>query len=105
VASVSSSSGRPAARVVTAVILAIIAIVLVILGALYLAEPSKSLPSMIPGHLAATAANSGKNHPLRGAGCLVLGVIFFAAAWFALSFQPKAAGNAASRPNSPAGRH
>jgi hypothetical protein len=103
-ASISSSSGRPAARVVTAVILALIAIVLVILGVLYLAEPSKSLPSMIPGHLAATAADSGKNHPLRGAGCLVLGVIFFAAAWFALSFQPKAPSGTASRPNSPAGR-
>jgi uncharacterized membrane protein len=102
--SVSASPGRPAARVVTAVILAVIAIVLVILGVLYLAEPSKSLPGMIPGHLAATAADSGKNHPLRGIGCLVLGIIFFAAAWFALSFQPKAASSAASRPNSPAGR-
>ncbi len=102
--SVSASPRRPAARVLTAVILAVIAIVLVILGALYLAEPSKSLPSMIPGHLAATAANSGKNHPLRGAGCLVLGVIFFAAAWFALSFQPKAAASTTSRPNSPAAR-
>ena len=104
-ASVSSSPGRPAARVVTAVILALIAIVVVIVGVLYLAEPSKSLPSMIPGHLAATAVGSGKNHPLRGAGCLVLGVIFFAAAWFALSFQPKSAASAASRPNSPAARH
>jgi len=103
--SVSASSGRPAARVVTAVILAVIAILLVILGVLYLAEPSRSLPSMIPGHLAATAADSGKNHVLRGAGCLVLGVIFFVAAWFALSFQPKAASPAASRPNSPASRH
>jgi len=104
-ASVSESHGRPAARVVTAVILAIIAILLVIVGILYLAEPSKSLPGMIPGHLAATAADSGKNHPLRGAGCLVLSVIFFGAAWFALSFQPKATASAASRPNSPAGRH
>jgi preprotein translocase subunit SecY len=104
-ASVSQSPGRPAARVVTAVILAVIALLLVIVGIIYFAEPSRSLPSMIPGHLAATAADSGKNHPLRGAGCLVLGVIFFAAAWFALSFQPKAASAAASRPNSPAGRH
>jgi len=30
--------------------------------------------------------------------------IFFVAAWFALSFQPKAA-SAGSRPNSPAARH
>jgi hypothetical protein len=104
-ASVSSSPGRPAARVVTAVILAIIAIVLIVVAIIYFIEPSKSLPSVMPGHLAATAAGSGKNHPLRGAGCLVLGVIFFAAAWFALSFQPKSAASAASRPNSPASRH
>ena len=89
--SVSASSGRPAARVVTAVILAVIALVLVIVGIIYFIEPSKSLPSMMPGHLAATAADSGKNHPLKGTGSLILGVIFFAAAWFALSFQPKAA--------------
>jgi hypothetical protein len=104
-ASVRESPGRPAARVVTAVILALIAIVLVIVGIIYFAEPSKSLPSVLPGHLAATAAGSGKNHPLKGAGCLVLGVIFFGAAWFALSFQPKASASAASRPKSPAGRH
>ena len=64
-ASVSESPGRPAARVVTAVILALIAIVLVIVGVIYLAEPSRSLPSVLPGHLAATAAASGKNHPLQ----------------------------------------
>jgi len=104
-ASVSESPGRPAARVVTAVILAVIALVLVVVGIIYFAEPSKSLPSMLPGHLAATAADSGKNHPLRGAGCVVLGLIFFGAAWFALSFQPKSTPRAESRPNSPAARH
>jgi len=104
-ASVSESPRRPVARVVAAVILALIAIVLVIVGIIYFAEPSKSLPSVLPGHLAATAADSGKNHPLRGAGCLVLSVIFFGAAWFAFSFQPKATASAASRPNSPAGHH
>ncbi len=97
-ASVHDSPGRPAARVVTAVILAVIAVVLVILGVVYLAEPSSSLPSVIPGHL----AGSAKHHPLRGAGCLVLGVIFFVGAWFALSFQPKPAEVAADRQNSPA---
>ena len=103
-ASVSGSTGRPAARVVTAVILAIIALVLVIVGVIYFAEPSSSLPSVLPGHLAATTADSGKNHPLKGAGCLVLGIIFFGAAWFALSFQPKAPYAADSQPNSTAGR-
>jgi len=104
VAPVPGSPGRPAARVVTAVILALIAVALVIVGVLYLAEPSRSLPGMLPGHLAAAQPDSGKNHPLRGAGCLVLGVIFFASAWFALSFQPKAPAPSAAQPNSPAGR-
>jgi len=96
VASAHESPGRPAARVVTAVILAVIAVVLVIIGVIYLAEPSSSLPSVIPGHL----AGSAKHHPLRGGGCLVLGVIFFVAAWFALSFQPKAAAAPADHQNS-----
>jgi hypothetical protein len=98
VASAHESPGRPAARVVTAVIIAVIAVVLVIAGILYLAEPSSSLPSVLPGHL----AGSTKNHKLRGAGCLVLGVIFFVGAWFALSFQPKPADTPADRQNSPA---
>ncbi len=104
-ASVSESPGRPAARVVTAVILALVAIVLIIVGVIYLAEPSRSLPGVLPGHLAAAQPLSGKNHPLRGAGSLVLAVIVFGAAWFALSFQPKAGASAAAQPNSPAGRH
>jgi hypothetical protein len=104
-ASVHESPGRPAARVVTAVILAVLAIVLVIIGVIYLAEPSASLPSVLPGHLLPSQTGASKNHPLRGAGCLVLGVIFSGAAWFALSFQPKAPTAAASRPNSPASRH
>ena len=103
-ASVYESPGRPAARVVTAVILAVLAIVLVIIGVIYLAEPSASLPSVLPGHLLPSQTGASKHHPLRGAGCLVLGVIFFGAAWFALSFQPKAPTAGASRPNSAAGR-
>jgi hypothetical protein len=103
-ASVHESPGRPAARVITAVILAILAIVLVIIGVIYLAEPSASLPSVLPGHLLSAQPGASKHHPLRGGGCLVLGVIFFGAAWFALSFQPKAPNAAASRPNSPAAR-
>ena len=104
-ASVHESPGRPAARVVTAVILAVLAIVLAIIGVIYLAEPSASLPSLLPGHLPPARTGASKNHPLRGAGCLVLGVIFFCAAWFAISFQPKAPTAAAPRPNSPDGRH
>jgi len=102
--SVHDSPGRPAARVVTAVILAILAIILVVIGVIYLVEPSTSLPSVLPGHLLSVQAGASKHHPLRAAGCLVLGVIFFGAAWFALSFQPKSPTPAPSRPTSPASR-
>ena len=99
--SVSTSGGRSAGRVVTAVILAIIAILFIIVGIIYLAEPAKSLPSIIPGHI----AGSTGHHPLRAVGSLILGVIFFVGAWFALRYQPKTSAPAESRENSPAGQH
>jgi preprotein translocase subunit SecY len=82
-----NSAGRPAGRVVAAVILTVLAVVLIIIGAVYLAEPSRSLPSFMPGHL----AGSTRHHPLRTAGCFVLGLMFLAGAWVALTFRPKAA--------------
>ena len=81
------SAGRPAGRVVAAVILTVLAVVLIIIGAVYLAEPSRSLPSFMPGHL----AGSTRHHPLRTAGCFVLGLMFLAGAWVALTFRPNAA--------------
>jgi hypothetical protein len=82
------------------VILAIIGILFVIVGIIYLAEPAKSLPGMIPGHL----AGSTGHHPLRAAGSIVVGVIFFVGAWFARSYKPKTGAAADSRENSPAGQ-
>jgi hypothetical protein len=101
VSSVNESGGRPAGRTVTAVILAIIGILFIIAGIIYVAEPAQSLPSIIPGHL----AGSTGHHPLRAAGTLVLGVIFFIGAWFALSYKPKTGTPAESKENSPAGQH
>ena len=99
--SVSASGGRSAGRTVTAVILAIIAILFIIAGIIYLAEPAKSLPSFIPGRV----AGSTGHHPLRAAGTLILGVIFFVGAWFAMRYQPTTSTPAESRENSPAGQH
>jgi amino acid permease len=90
------SSGRTAA----AVILAIIAVLFIIAGLIYIIEPAKSLPSFM-GHV----ANSNGHHPLRAAGCLIVGVVFAVGAWFAKSYRPKPQASAeASRQNSPAGR-
>jgi amino acid permease len=98
---VSASGGRSAGRTVTAVILAIIAILFIIVGLIYLAEPAKSLPSFIPGHI----AGSSGHHPLRAVGTLIIGVIILVGAWFALRYQPKTSAPAESKENSPAGQH
>ena len=98
--SVSASGGRSTGRTVTAVILAIIGILFIIAGIMYLAEPAKSLPSFM-GQI----SGSNGHHPLRAAGTFILGVIFFVGAWFALRYQPKSSTPAEPRENSPAGQH
>ena len=61
---------------------------------IYLAEPAKSLPSFIPGHI----AGSTGHHPLKATGSLVVGIIFAVGAWFALAYKPKPAGRGDQRP-------
>jgi multisubunit Na+/H+ antiporter MnhB subunit len=84
------------------VILGIIALVFIVVAVIYLAEPAKSLPSFIPGHI----AGSTGHHPLKATGSLVVGIIFAVGAWFALAYKPKPAATAANdRESSPAGRN
>ena len=78
---------RPGARIIAAVGLVVLAVLLIILGAIYLAEPSQSLPSFMPGHV----PGSTRHHMLRTAGCFALGLMFLAGAWIALTFGPKTA--------------
>jgi hypothetical protein len=80
------------------VILGIVGIVCFVVGIVYIAEPAKSLPSFIPGHL----AGSTGHHPLHIVAALILGVVFLVGAWFALAYKPKAAPTAQARENSPA---
>jgi hypothetical protein len=84
------------------VILGIIALVFIVVAIIYVAEPAKSLPSFVPGHI----PGSTGHHPLRAAGSLVIGIVFAVGAWFALAYKPKpqaAAPN--SKESSPAGRN
>ena len=86
---------------VLAVLLGIIALLFIVVAIIYLAEPAKSLPSVIPGHI----DGSTGHHPLRAAGSFVIGIIFAVGAWFALAYKPKpqaAAPN--SQESSPASR-
>jgi preprotein translocase subunit SecY len=101
VSSVSGSSSRSSGRTILAVILGVIALIFIVVAVIYLAEPAKSLPSFIPGHI----AGSTGHHPLKATGCLVVGIVFAVGAWFALAFKPKPQASAPNdRESSPAGR-
>jgi amino acid permease len=93
----STGSGSSSSRTTAAVVLAVIAIVFIVVGIIYLAEPASSLPGFIPGH----AAGSTGHHPLRAAGTLIVGVIFAVGAWFALKYKGKASAPAGSATKEP----
>ncbi len=100
--SMSGSSSRSSGRTILAVILGILALVFIVVAVIYLAEPAKSLPSFIPGHI----AGSTGHHPLKATGCLVVGIVLAVGAWFALAFKPKPQAPAPNdRESSPAGRN
>jgi hypothetical protein len=101
VSSTSGSSQRSAGRTGLAVLLGIIAVVFIVVAIIYLAEPAKSLPSFIPGHI----AGSTGHHPLKATGSFVAGIICAAAAWFTLAYKPKPQAAAPTdRESSPAGK-
>jgi preprotein translocase subunit SecY len=85
VSSTSESVDRSPGRTILAVILGIVALVFIVVAIIYLIEPAKSLPSVVPGHI----DNSTGHHPLRVAGSLIIGIIFAVGAWFALAYKPK----------------
>lgn len=98
--STSGSSERSSGRTALAVILGIIAVLFIIVAVIYLAEPAKSLPSFIPGHI----ANSTGHHPLKATGSFVVGIVFAVGAWFALAYKPKPQAPAQNdKQSSPAG--
>ena len=82
-------------------ILGVIAVVFIVVAVIYLAEPAKSLPSFIPGHIAGSAGH----HPLKATGSLVVGIVFAVGAWFALAYKPRPQAAAPNnKESSPAGR-
>src|ERR1700730_3152666 len=101
VSSTSGSSERSSGRTILAVILGVIAVVFVVVAIIYLAEPAKSLPSFIPGHI----ANSSRHHPLTAAGAFVVGVVLAVGACSTRAYKPKPQAAApADRENSPAAK-
>jgi amino acid permease len=103
VSSVSASGGRSTGRTATAVILAIIAVLFIIAGILYIAMSAGSLPSFLA--VGSSLKGSTGHHTTRAIGSFVLAVILLVGSWFALRSQPKSSAPAESRENSPAGQH
>jgi len=66
VSSTSGSAERSSGRTILAVILGIIALIFIVVAIIYVAEPAKSLPSFVPGHI----AGSTGHHTLRAVGSL-----------------------------------
>jgi hypothetical protein len=85
VSSTSGSAERSTGRTILAVILGIIALIFIVVAIIYIAEPAKSLPSFVPGHI----DGSSGHHPLRAVGSLIIGIVFAVGAWFALAYKPK----------------
>ena len=94
--STSGSADRSSGRTVLAVILGVIALLFIVVAIIYLAEPAKSLPSVVPGHI----NGSTGHHPLRAAGSLIIGIVFAVGAWFALAYKPKPQAGARSNQES-----
>ena len=81
----SSTGSGSSGRTVVAVIAGILSLAFIVAGIIYIAEPAGSLPGFM-GHV----AGSTGHHPLRAAGCLIVGVVFAVGAWFALKYKGKA---------------
>lgn len=92
----STGSGSSSGRTASAVVLGVIAVVFIVAGIIYLAEPG-SLPGFM-GHV----AHSSGHHPLRAAGTLIVGVVFAVGAWFALKYKGKSVTPASSSTKEPA---
>ncbi len=56
----------------------ILGVALIVVGIVYFAEPARSLPSFFPGH----DAGSSHHHAKHGIAAVLVGLAFFAFAWF-----------------------
>lgn len=75
------ASGRSTGKTVAVVVLVIIAILAIVAGALYFAEPAKSLPSVL-GTITSPASRANAHRQLRGWISIVAAVILLVAAFF-----------------------
>jgi hypothetical protein len=84
--SVSASSGRRGGTTALAVVLAIVAVLAAVAGAIYLTKTAGSIPSFLPGKEVGKTAK----HTTRGIGLLVVAVALFVVAGIAVARGGKA---------------
>ena len=68
-------------RIISAIVFALFALAFFAAGVILALTPANQLPGFL-GH-----AGSATHHTLRGVGSLIVGLVFTAAAWFALRYQ------------------
>jgi Na+/H+ antiporter NhaD/arsenite permease-like protein len=100
VSAVNRSGGSSAGKKIVAAVLAVIAILLIIQGIMYLVEPAKNL---LIDSISAPPARANATRPLRGAGALVIAVICLLGAWFTIKGQkPSSTAASSSGQSTPA---
>ena len=80
VSQTSAAGGRSTVKMIAVVVLVVVAILAIIAGIMYLAEPAKSLPSIL-GTITHPASRADKHRPARATIALIVAVICLAAAW------------------------
>ncbi|MBO0805350.1 MAG: hypothetical protein J2P25_20010 [Nocardiopsaceae bacterium] len=77
----SKASGLSPGKITAVTVLTVIGVIAIIVGVLYLAEPAKSLPSVL-GTITHPAKRANSPRDLRGGIALAVGVILLAVAGF-----------------------
>jgi hypothetical protein len=72
--------------------LVVVGVVLIVVAAIYVAEPASSLPSFFPGH----EAGSSHHHVKHGIAAAVLGIGAFVLVWFRTGPGPQGSRSAAT---------
>ena len=74
------AGGRSAGKLTVVAVLVIIAILAIVAGAMYFAEPAKSLPGVLGAITSGSRATEHRD--LRGWISIAVAVVFLVAAWF-----------------------
>jgi amino acid permease len=76
----STGTGRSTGKTAAVAILVVVAVLAIVAGAIYFAEPAKSLPSVMGA--ITTGSRASEHRDLRGWISIVIAVVLLVAAWF-----------------------